>query len=678
MRDRNAVKDAPVIQPAVSVEAARPSASFILRRAAELSDIVSMLTTENRRVVYIWGPPASGKTMLLGQLAEDLTRLGTLPVVLRVDESSSPDLIRTDLARVLAGVFGLQIQNADWPNLLGAFNRRASQQRLVLCMDGYDSCWSWDGWLRQNVFDRLGGGIALVLTGRRPPNRLWAGNRLWNDALGTLMLKDLDPSALGDFLAQSGISDPRIHEEVYLLSSGRLGFAARAADALNATEAELTQRLLSATGRSSSGRGGGRLVSFLIEHVLHPGSRRGTWRAGSGRDSIDTLVAAACILPIFRRGVLTAMVGRPVVDRYWDYLVELPIVHRYEAGYYALAEPLRSRMESLVTQVRPWASAQWRQKAAQYLVNTVDGDGDFTFEGAWLSLCHFARKRLWRDRLHPLAGNGESWSFDWTSTVDDDDVSGVSLLYAGPMTAVAAFGLRETSAEALRVRDENGRTLGHLDIVSGLDHRGLSVMVVTRIGVDASEPGVERALIRELAKEWGRYESIFWAAGNFSPTEPDRSLAPLLSFLLFERDAEDDAAPWTLNFSALSFREWLRRVTMETDAAPESEDLANMAREALTAIHDPDALARVALADRFLQFNEQASSGHIRTWILDALSSADLGEFPSGRALLTLYYLDRHGSHESLAEHFNVSRATYFRSHRRALALLGEALWHGV
>jgi len=61
----------------------------------------------------------------------------------------------------------------------------------------------------------------------------------------------------------------------------------------------------------------------------------------------------------------------------------------------------------------------------------------------------------------------------------------------------------------------------------------------------------------------------------------------------------------------------------------------------LQAMGDLDALVRTALAQRYQARNEDATPAMVRSWVLDALESADLSEWPSGRTLLTLYYLDR-------------------------------------
>ncbi|WP_169101960.1 sigma factor-like helix-turn-helix DNA-binding protein [Sulfobacillus harzensis] len=54
---------------------------------------------------------------------------------------------------------------------------------------------------------------------------------------------------------------------------------------------------------------------------------------------------------------------------------------------------------------------------------------------------------------------------------------------------------------------------------------------------------------------------------------------------------------------------------------------------------------------------------------------AELGARVDGKTVLVLYYLDRRGTHEELAEVLHVSRATYFRNHRQALERLAHAVF---
>ncbi len=46
-----------------------------------------------------------------------------------------------------------------------------------------------------------------------------------------------------------------------------------------------------------------------------------------------------------------------------------------------------------------------------------------------------------------------------------------------------------------------------------------------------------------------------------------------------------------------------------------------------------------------------------------------------GRELLVHYYLNRTGSHETVADELGASRATYFRWHRVALERFADALF---
>lgn len=630
------------------------------------------------RVLYLWGPPASGKTVLLRQIHDLVTARDIWSIRLTFSETSTPQTVQVDLNSVLDPSLPATGSSDDWLAIAKALRDRATDGLAVLMIDDYDRSWSWEPWLREQFFSRLDPRVALLLTGRRPPDRFWAGDRLWREKVVAERLPDLNRDQVAEFLTRSGVASAHA-DEVYALSKGRIGFVARAADALAASDADSGRGRLWSSRRSASVAS--RSMSFLVEHVLHPGSRRTVWRAGAGRPSLDTVVAAASLIPVFQRGLLAEMIGREVVDRYWDALQELPIVHQFEGGYYGIADPLRRRMERLVLRGRPWASSVWRRRAAIALIANVSPDDDVNLEATWASLGHLARQRYWGHRRRPDVDLAAGWHFEWQSGRQRPD--GVqALTLAGPVTAMPHSPHPTRDGHVVTALDDDGRVIGYITMVEGSFAPWRDVLWVTTLALDPAVAGLQGALVQEAAKEWVRHQAVMWVAGTFAPGVIETGDPPLDSVLNFLRFQGQDVglrdAVGVLDFTRLPYHRWLREVITVSDPMPSEEDIAAMARDVLQAVGDPDALVRTALAERYQARNEDATPALVRSWVLDALASADLGDLPSGRALLTLYYLDKSGSHEALAERFNVSRATYFRSHRRALTLLGEALWQYV
>jgi hypothetical protein len=227
----------------------------------------------------------------------------------------------------------------------------------------------------------------------------------------------------------------------------------------------------------------------------------------------------------------------------------------------------------------------------------------------------------------------------------------------------------------LVARSPSGEVVAEARVRRGRPADWGAVAVIDQVAWSLSAPDAPLALLLELAKEWIHYDVVIWDDRQLEGTGAHHLRAQLDAWG-FERVAIPVAGELPMiDFRARPFRVWLEQLTIQRAPLPDGEVLANMAREALLATSDPESLMNTDLARRYLESHPAASVAAVRTWILDALASASLGDVPSGRALLTAYYLDRYGSHEMLAEHFHVSRATYFRSHRRALELLGTELW---
>ena len=634
-----------------------------------LTEIIKLLADEPRGL-YIWGPASSGKTMLAGQVRQKLSAQGWASAFLVLDEASTPDSIRRDLVRSAPFLPRTAI-DADWPHVLDLLNEHGATAPVLLGLDQYDAVWSWDEWLRRNVLERLANTTTVIMTGRQAPARIWAGNHLWRERVATYRVVDLSREAVRRHLTAMGITEPSAHDAVYQVSAGRIGFVARAADALTSRDLEMARRILTPSGPASEGTTSMAVVSFLVEQVLHPGSRRDSWRAGAGRESIDLIVAAASIVPYFRRNLLQLLVGRSTVDQFWAPAIELPIIRRYEGGYYALEEPLRIQIEALVMQTRPWSAARWRHIARGHLISQLDKDDAVNLEASWVSLLHLMPRKEEERSYLPNAASS-SWDFEWVvgaySTKDlhvdaetREDVSFGSPTAMDWRTLVARSPSGEVVAEA-RVRRGRPADWG-------------AVAVIDQVAWSLSAPDAPLALLLELAKEWIHYDVVIWDDRQLEGTGAHHLRAQLDAWG-FERVAIPGAGELPMiDFRARPFRVWLEQLTIQRAPLPDGEVLANMAREALLATSDPESLMNTDLARRYLESHPAASVAAVRTWILDALASASLGDVPSGRALLTAYYLDRYGSHEMLAEHFHVSRATYFRSHRRALELLGTELW---
>ncbi|MCY0886620.1 MAG: hypothetical protein OWV35_12225, partial [Firmicutes bacterium] len=109
-------------------------------------------------------------------------------------------------------------------------------------------------------------------------------------------------------------------------------------------------------------------IGFLVEHLLHPGSRRLAWRPG-GRDPLDQAVAALLWLPA---------VDGPA----WRELEALPVVQRYGTGAVGLRADFRRQVLPYAFRVRPWTLERLRRRALAFCLAQLE-EGPAAAEAAF-------------------------------------------------------------------------------------------------------------------------------------------------------------------------------------------------------------------------------------------------------------------------------------------------------
>lgn len=362
------------------------------------------------------------------------------------------------------------------------------------------------------------------------------------------------------------------------------------------------------------------LRSFVVERGLHPGSRRMAWRAGFGDHSVDELIGAALVVPWVNRSLMAAMVGMAAMQARWEEFVALPVLDSLAPGVFGFPLPFRRLTYPLIEQARPWALSQWRWRAALWATGEAGSDGETT---------------LALPVLEALAC---------------------------PPPAMAWSGRIEHALETLTAIDDDGRPVGWL--YGRFPGGPGEVAVVEGVGTVGWAPGAERA----LAAAWWAHVALSRRASWTAPTTEfwtERLLA-----MGFTRGTMEGQWVWE---AEQDYGTWLRLQCLGRRRAATVKEATQVVQHALECLHHPTTLQRVAIADHW-PGSRPPSPANIRRWLMDAIASAELDSVPLARAVLTLYYVERRGSHESLAERLHISRATYFRTHQRALRALAAQL----
>lgn len=464
-----------------------------------------------------------------------------------------------------------------------------------------------------------------MLTGRTAPTQLLPGASYLQSRLTTIPLRDWDRLQADTFLQSRGVSDPGTRVLAVSLAQGRPRLLAAIADGIAALNLTTVPAIPGISDPSAVDFAG-----FLIEQICHPGSRRLRWRAGQPADPLDTLIAAAALTPMFNREWLARVVGRALLDTMWDTFVTLPFVIPYRGGYYGLFPSLRRHVARTVQTVRPWTWEHWIREAAQYTLRRIHADG-VAKPDAWPLIVPFVRPRL---GLMPFDCWDPSLTVAWTSG-------------------------SQAHTRTLRVTDAEGVVVGEAQCQEAAEGM-LHVIDTTH---DATVPESLTWVVTAIAHQFYPYQHIRWTIG------PDNGdLSEVLTWLKFQ---PTEGGTWALNFSDVSYKEWLT-LLVRPPIIPIPDDPVTAVQSVLQALragHEHFGPTIEAF------WAEVADSGSFRTWFLDALTSVD-GDQVDGKTVLVLYYLDRRGTHEELAEVLHVSRATYFRKHRQAIERLAEAVFH--
>ncbi len=619
------------------------------------------LSAQSPVAVYIHGPRDVGKSALLRAF---LRQSGRPLVALRGAEAAQGAQVILQLLSQRLAALGVAAEPALGSVRAGLQQAAHGEAGFILAVDGYDELGAAERWLREEILYHLGAGCLLILCGRSSPAQLWPVERVWRAFVRPLPLEELPGGEADEFLERQGVSQRSLRSAALETVGGSPRHLLAAADSLQAG--------FPCNPSDVSGR--------VLEQVLHPGSRRTQWRAGGSGG--DELVAAAAVLPFVRRELLRIAVGAMALEEGWELLMR--ITHPDQEGY-AIGGRLRESLERYVLEVRPWQARRWREAVLLAAIARLRAHRSSPLSAQdWREICALSQRAPWFSSLHPPAEAGQGWTMQ-RGDLQEHEVASL------PGASAADIALCETLLERSRasvatLRDRQGELVAWLLLVPvpargeplALHARwgalpqgkGLSGhvqgLILAAAGERETAPGGIAVLVRETVTDWLSARRVFAETGSLrGPRNED-----LLQALGFQALAPQ----W--RWSAFEVQghahQLMRRLTAPRRVpAPPERDRA--VKEALLRLYDGD-LAGTSL-QRYLQERDGVAAD-AGAYLRDALRSADLGRpAGSGRELLRLYYVERLGGHEAVAERLHLSRATYFRLHKQAIARLAAALF---
>ncbi len=627
------------------------------RRA--LSELLR-LSAQSPVAVYIHGPREIGKSALLRAFVRDS---GRKAVTLRgAQAQEGAQAILGLLSQGLAAI-GVAAESTV-SGVRAGLHEAARREGLVLAVDGYDELGAAERWLREEILYHVGAGAMIALCGCSAPAQLWPGERVWRAFVRPLELAQLPAGEADELLRRLGVAQASLRAAAIAAVGGWPRCLLAGADAL----------------QSSAACGPADVAGRVIEQILHPGSRRSQWRARGSAG--DELVAAAAVLPSIRRDTLRVAVGSALLDQGWELLMR--IAHPGADGYEFPAN-LAASLAAQVQRIRPWQAERWREAVLQALLARLRAHRQLPLlPQDWGEIALLARRAPWQPALHPAAERSGGWHVRRDLT----EAEGLALPGASHGDRALCEKLLKLSPDSILVlRGGAGEMLGWLATVpctqrggplaehpdwrslpsGGGGHHSLC-LILAAAGEAPQAPGAVATLVRESIPDWIAARKVYAQRGSLRGAGGE-DLLPLLGF----RGASE-RAQW-LEFEAPGQpHQLLERLP----AAPRLWTPPERERAAAV----KDALGRLFMDD----FSGTALFGYLRerdgehadpaAYLRDALLSSDLGK-PAGvgREILQLYYVDRLGGHEAVADRLGLPRATYFRLHKQALQRLGTALF---
>lgn len=593
-------------------------------RQAELRHLGDALVAsrEGPVAVYLHGPARIGKTSLVRHFLQ-VARSHDATTIYVGDPHgvSVAEAIVTALGLRDRGPADLMVQARD------LVRDAATGTGLVVAIDDYDRLGAVDERrLREDLLYHFASGVLVVLVGRRPPDRVWPGDRIWRRFIRSVEVGDLPAGDVEALLLRHGVGGEGTRREVTALAGG------------HPTLLTLTSDLLLRSGSTSAARTGAgagqALGSRLIDGML---TQAGFAPAPLLRETL----CAAAVLPTFTRAMLEELLLIDGTD-VWAQLTSLPCVAE-EGGAWRIVPGVARLLSHEYRLAHPWRDASLRRHALGIALRDLRSGGDASsLLGAWSWVARLARETAWQAAL----GGAGGWKAERLATADAERLFPFSPL------GVTAIGLRAEGgliggAFACRMFDESV-VFGPFHLAPGCDDlAGTLVCQAVTLAL-----GRRRVTFREVPPHMdGILRQLGFTCRHGAFTLPG---------------AEGMGVSWLEDVARPSLP-LIRRGTERLEAT----------KEVLAALPCDDALLETEGGRYISELNHaRASAPKVRQWVLDAMTSDHLARMSaSDTLLLRNYYLLKKGPHEALAGTVGLTRTTYFRHLNRAIGQLGDLLF---
>lgn len=657
---------------------------YFVGRQSELETMEDLLLTgkDEWSMVHFHGSAGMGKTVLLKQFAERHPHVPILYVDGHEGFDSKVDFlscVRLQLhAHRMLAANGREGSASDVAASLAEAAERIPTMALLL--DALDRSPSLHRWLKDEFLPRIRANVRVISTGRMPLDS-WQTDFGWETALRNLPMKPLSRSEWTEYAVACGITDERLHYPIGMISQG-------IPLAVSMTCGWIAAHRIRDQLHESDHR---RLTAWVRQRLLAEGNL----------DGVDkTLLELASLVYIFDQEILEYMLGHPIAEAEFSRLCQSSFVEPHASGGWMVGSGIRRLARAGFRERLPGRYEQYKQKAEEILKRRFERCSDQEeARSAELAMGKFVLQD--HEYIHGLVYYGDKQNFR-VRAAHDEDLPMLADMYRTIIRTSPPYRIDDSHQEqylqAIRRIDPTA--------IRMIEHNGQCLFFYAQMPING--PSRSLLLSNPATRRWiggfadaGPHDWLYWMFSSYPSADWEvmgyflhqlflpslrgrrvtcqlwtRSQVEVLQLLGFRLLAEVGyVTPGGMHYDFCQLDARGLAVRKPSAAAYMEEELPawrNLAKQVLSQYsnleYDKELLAQCRMRWATEQ-DDEALIERIRGMVHRHMQRLKEGsKLEKQQAQILQYaYLQRFGSHESVALRLDIPSSTYYRQLKKLI-----------
>ena len=231
---------------------------------------------------------------------------------------------------------------------ISALRRHAMSTKVIIALDTYEEMGALDGWLREQLFERLPDNVLLLVVGRYKLKDKWIVSPALRERLRFIPLGNLSREQCADFLRISGIGEEETIENIWRKTRGH----------------PLALSLAAFVRMRNDWTDGAMDEAEWFDHLAK------AWLREVPDPSLRKMVEAAAVLLHVNRELLQFVLDAEVDDEAFENLLSLSFVRRTDRGW-MLHDLVRAAMRKQLEERAPSYYEQLRGRSAHHFAARI-------------------------------------------------------------------------------------------------------------------------------------------------------------------------------------------------------------------------------------------------------------------------------------------------------------------